>query len=392
MSAQLFHRRKLAEEMVQMLIGARKFGSTEEGLFLAAPRRTGKTTYLRFDLAPALEQKKITVVYADLWTDLQISPEKRIYAALTAAIQQHSGPVAKAARNSKLKTATVGAGGSSLSFDASKIGEPDGPSLEDACRQLAALTKGRVALILDEAQRILESKRSDEVMRELKAARDTLNAPGNPTLLLVFTGSDRDKLSRLTNEKTAAFYGSLVNQLPLLNGDYVAWVAGEIIKVYPNIPAIDNSRIEKIFADLGSRPKSLNDAIGDALNPIKGTEGSLEDRVNAFAQEQLAKEREEHADSFLALSPVQRAVLTHMMERENARSLFGVDALKAYSRIAGRAIKAPAVQNALEALRKKRPSLVWKSNRSEYALEDPGMAAWYRELKASGKWPPTSSP
>jgi hypothetical protein len=388
LASKVFHRTALADEMVQSLIGARQFGSTEEGLFLAAPRRTGKTTYLRFDLIPALERRKIAVVYADLWTDLKISPEQRIYEALTAAIMQHSGPVAKAAKKSKLSEATVGAGGSALTFDASRIGESDGPSLTDACKQLAGLASTPVALILDEAQRILESDRGAEVMKELKAARDTLNRPGSPTLVLVFTGSDRDKLSRLNNHKGAAFWGSKVEQMPLLDADYVAWVTGEIVKAYPQLYPVQTARIEEIFRGLGSRPKALNDAIGDALNPIKGGTGSFEDRVSAFAEEQLSKERRAYAESFLALSPIQKAVLTHMMQNEDADTLFGAAALKSYSLIAGKAVAPAAVQNALEALRKKQPSLVWKSNRSEYALEDPGMAAWYRELAAAGHWPP----
>jgi len=41
---------------VRQLQGKTDFGDAHNGLFLAAPRRTGKTTFLRGDLCPALER------------------------------------------------------------------------------------------------------------------------------------------------------------------------------------------------------------------------------------------------------------------------------------------------------------------------------------------------
>ena len=50
-----YPRRQLAEQLVQALQGKALLGDAHNGLFLAAPRRTGKSTFLQGDLSPALE-------------------------------------------------------------------------------------------------------------------------------------------------------------------------------------------------------------------------------------------------------------------------------------------------------------------------------------------------
>ena len=50
------------------------FGDAHNVLFLAAPWRTGKTTFLRGDLCPALERAGVVVVYVDLWADTARDP------------------------------------------------------------------------------------------------------------------------------------------------------------------------------------------------------------------------------------------------------------------------------------------------------------------------------
>jgi hypothetical protein len=51
------HRTRLAQQLVQALQGKALLGDAHNGLFLAAPRRTGKSTFLQGDLAPALPKR-----------------------------------------------------------------------------------------------------------------------------------------------------------------------------------------------------------------------------------------------------------------------------------------------------------------------------------------------
>ena len=58
-----FPRKVLADELVAALRGQTVFGDAQNGLFLAAPRRTGKSTFLQADLQPALEAAGAVVEY-----------------------------------------------------------------------------------------------------------------------------------------------------------------------------------------------------------------------------------------------------------------------------------------------------------------------------------------
>ena len=60
-----YPRPALAKRLAQALQGQDIFGDAHNGLFLAAPRRTGKSTFLQSDLKPELERQGMVVVYVD---------------------------------------------------------------------------------------------------------------------------------------------------------------------------------------------------------------------------------------------------------------------------------------------------------------------------------------
>lgn len=77
---------------------------------------------------------------------------------------------------------------------------------KDALVLLIAKAGKPVALLVHEAQHALTSKAGENAMAALKSARDTINNSAGRRLMLVMTGSDRDKLMRLVNSTSAAFY------------------------------------------------------------------------------------------------------------------------------------------------------------------------------------------
>jgi predicted AAA+ superfamily ATPase len=66
----LYHPRSaLAVVLADALQGKTLFSDAPNGLFLAAPRRTGKSTFLQADLMPELGRRQIVGVYVDdYWT------------------------------------------------------------------------------------------------------------------------------------------------------------------------------------------------------------------------------------------------------------------------------------------------------------------------------------
>ncbi len=83
----IYHRPDLAHEMATQLLSPGVLDQgLRSGLFLSGLRRTGKTTFLRQDLIPALENAGALVIYVDLWSDV-----KRPYPRCAAlGIERHA--------------------------------------------------------------------------------------------------------------------------------------------------------------------------------------------------------------------------------------------------------------------------------------------------------------
>lgn len=382
MTAKLrFERPALAAQMAESVSGRHKWNSDADGLFLAAPRRTGKSTFLKADLVPALEALGAEVIYLDLWTNEETDPVELLYAEISRALLANAGFVTRMAERAKLSRVLLGAGGSALEFNPSLIGKSAGSSLMAALRELCEATGKPVALILDEAQHLTVSPKGDSVLKALKAARDTLNRPDDIRLMLVMSGSDRDKLGRLTNSKAAAFYGSKVKPLPMLDGYYVGWLGGLLAQSNPKLGSIDIGLLAEAFDVLGQRPRMMDEAIGSALNPVTRGEMEFEQAVLDQAQAIVRAEYAQYADRFAARTATQQAVLVVLMENGDSFNAYGAATLKAVSDLVGKGTTTTSVQAALKALRELNPPMVWKSNRGEYALDDLGMVDWYEQQK-----------
>jgi len=379
-----YPRTKLAEALADALEGRNLFNDAPNGLFLAAPRRTGKSTFLQADLQPALERRGIVVVYVDLWAATYRDPGELIADAIGRVLQSYSGLLAKAAK--ALESVTI----ADMKIDISKIGRVGGATLVDALRALHHSAGKPVALIIDEAQHALTSEMGETAMAALKSARDQLNRPGTVNLMLVMSGSDRDKLLRLVNGNAAPFYGSSIKYLPTLGADFVAHLAGLIEKQRPALAPLDHAVLLQAFELLGHRPQFFIEALNEALSPFDGDQGRPENKVLGLAYRRQQLDREQMVSEFRALRPVEQAVLWRMLEQGPRFRPYDADALRFYSEKSKAKISRAMAQKALESLRDRQPSLVWKSALGEYAVDDAAMHRWYQEHVAAGTWPPSS--
>lgn len=380
-----FPRTALAQELVIALQGKAGFSDAHNGLFLAAPRRTGKTTFLRGDLQPALEQTGIVVVYVDLWADMARDPGVLIAEAIGRALQPHLGLVAQMAKGAGLEKVSLAGW---LQIDTSKIGKIDGLTLVDALRALNETAGKPVALIIDEAQHALTSEAGEAAMSALKSARDQMNRPGDVQLMLVMSGSDRDKLLRLVNSNGAPFYGSQIQRMPLLDQQFIDFIGDLIEQQRPDLRPVDRASLYRAFEGFGSRPQFFMEALGQVLSPLSGITGRFElAMLDAALQRQRDDEAQMESD-YLGLKPHEQAVLWRMLELGPRFRPYDAEALKFYRVQTGGSVTAAKAQSALETLRQRMPALVWKSARGEYAVEDAAMHRWFEERKAADKWPP----
>lgn len=367
-SPPIFNRTALAQRLAGQIL-ANKVGSVaSSGLFLAAPRRTGKSTFMREDLRPALEQSGAHVLYVDLWSNKATDPGEMVVTAVRTALNQNANAMARLAR--KLGINTVAVPGV-LALTLNQVGLGTSISLSNALADLSDELKKPIVLIIDEAQHAVTSDQGYDALFALKAARDELNSSQHHGLRVVATGSNRDKLSMLRNSKDQAFFGAPLVAFPALDADFVRWFCDGV-----DLPArLDPQAVVALFAKASNRPEMLGAAAEELRFDFALQASDVPARFEAAVLAQIAAAEEEILRVVNSLTPLQSAVLRVMAARQADFAPFQEETLGAYQAVL-RAI-APHetlqadgsnAQQALMALQNK--GLIWKETRGVYAIEE----------------------
>ena len=374
----MFKRGELAASLARELAGETFFDHSS-GLFLAAPRRTGKSTFLKNDLIPACKERDWLTVYVDLWVNRHIDPAELIAGAIGSALAEFESNLSKAAKRAGIEKISLLR---TLSWDFSKPQLPPGTSLAKALDVLHTVSGQMVVLIIDEAQHALNSESGVNTMFALKAARDQLNSgEGADGVRMVFTGSSRDKLANLVLKNKQPFYGARITAFPLLDKDYVEFIT----QVWNSSLASNNQfaveDVEYAFQLVGRRPEMLTTLLTD-VRVILGEASNLGELLRVGALTHRAGVWSDYESACNDLSPLQLAVLEVIAECAESKESFvpyseqTLNLINRKLELAQQTPNAskPNVQKAIDMLRER--ELVWKANHGEYALEDTSMASW----------------
>ena len=372
----VFHRTALAQDIASKLVRPQATSASGSGLFLAAPRRTGKSTFLREDLRPALEAMGVLVVYADLWENKAADPGVVIIGAIRGALAQREGVVARLARATGMEKVTVGG----LGFNLDKVGMPDGASLSAALSALSDETQRLIVLIIDEAQHAITSEAGSNALFALKAARDELNSSAHHGLRIVATGSNRDKLAMLRASKDQAFFGAPLVAFPPLGKDYIAWFIARL----DFKDELDVELVHDWFSKAAFRPEVLGAAVDALTYDLAVQRGGYAHQLQALVNEQIQASNAEALRVVHSLTPLQSAVLRVMAMTGIDYAPFEQDTMERYQAVLSKTAPdakvepdTANVQQALVALQDK--SLVWRAARGVYALEDTFLAELMRK-------------
>ncbi|MDC7816392.1 MULTISPECIES: AAA family ATPase [Pseudomonas] len=381
----VFRRPALALNIADGLVGS-GIQDYSSGLFLAAPRRTGKSTFLREDLLPECQSRGWLAVYVDLWANREKDPAELIAAAIAGALVPFEKGIRKLAKSlgveklSFLRT---------LSWDFSKSQLPEGATLTQALELLHSAAGKTVVLIIDEAQHALSSEAGLNAMFALKAARDQLNQGRDMDtsgLRLVFTGSNRDKLAHLVLNRNQPFFGSSITPFPLLGRDFTKAYTAHLNAHLAPTNQFNADDLDQAFEWVGRRPEMLRSIIGQVALEL-GEASQLNELLRSSAEILRAGVWSEFESAWNGLTLSQRAVLEVMVERSRNNLPFAPftdDTLAAVAK----ALQAmgsdtqpgtQTVQACIDALREK--ELVWKSSRGAYALEDNSFADWLQHYR-----------
>ena len=377
-SRPIFKRELLAKTLANDLAGE-SLVDYSSGMFLAAPRRTGKSTFLNNDLIPECARRGWLPVYVDLWADREADPADLISAAIGNALGQYQSALEKVAKKAGIDKINLLR---TLSWDFSKPRLPQGTTLAQALGVLHEVAGKMVVLVIDEAQHALNTESGINAMFALKAARDQLNRGSDSDgLRLVFTGSSRDKLANLVLKSKQPFYGANITPFPLLGKEFVAFIT----QVWnQRLAATNQFKVEDLeyaFGLVGRRPEMLAKLLAEVSVGL-GEAGNLGELLKTGALNHQAGVWSDYESAFNELSPLQQAVLEVMARRVIDKQPFSPFSEQTFTEINRRLelsqnlpnATAPNVQKALEVLREQ--ELVWKANRGEYALEDSAMAEW----------------
>ncbi|MDO8279567.1 MAG: ATP-binding protein [Burkholderiaceae bacterium] len=383
--ADLFRRPELAKAMAQQLLAP---GVLDEGLrsglFLSGVRRTGKTTFLRQDLIPALEEAGAIVIYVDLWTDTQANPANLVQAAIAKALTDLQNPASSVlAKLKQIKKLDIGVAAFKFGFQIESIGVKGGPTIAEALTEVVDQAKTNVVLIIDEVQHALTNDDGNQMLLAIKAARDAINPrPTTPgRFLFVGTGSHRAQVAEMTARKNQAFAGATSVPYPLLEGDYVAFlmdrIAGDGAKELPSLDAAN-----KAFQALGNRPEEMLKALRQlqtSVPPGRSPDEFLP--VIAATLRGAAADVELHRIE--ELGDLAWAIFERIAAVEgDARGVFSADALSEYSKSIGREVTPDQVQRIASELVD--ANLVMRKGHGIYGVTDPFVQTLWRERKAIG--------
>lgn len=350
-SEKFFHRNEMADFFATRILSEK--GAS--GIFLAAQRRTGKSTFIREDLKPLLESKGVEVLYVDLWTDTEADPGVLI----SNAIRDHL-------RSDK------------------KIGVGSGETITRAFEALSQETKRQIVMIIDEAQHSQVSEAGVATMFALKAARDELNSSKHYGFKLVATGSNRDKLALLVQGRDQAFLNARMIDLPTLDETYVQWQINQSgLACNPSLEIAKNA-----FFEMSSRPEMLREAL-DRLDETMGVTKENVDKIFLENVENILQEAKKVFFRFMnSLTPLQAAVIKTMAFKGESYAPYIQASYDLCRKFCSEQTKesvnidSSSVAYALEALREKK--LIWKSGRGVYMIEETQTSRWLNEAMGIG--------
>jgi hypothetical protein len=346
------------------------------GLFLGGLRRTGKTTFLRGDLIPALQEKGAIVVYVDLWSDTSAKPSDLLLSAVREMLKDLERPESAVLKILKrVKGLDLGGAGFKFGFSLTELGKSEGNTLAGAFSELVKLAKTDVVVIIDEVQHAMNSEDGDSMLLALKATRDAINlSPGMPgKFLFLGTGSHRAKVRELTIKGKQAFNGAMSENFPVLEADFVDWLlqGSDLGERMPTSGAAF-----ECFERLGRRPEEMMKALF-ALKQLPTFQNSDQDlrAITEGLRQSAASVDLARLDELGSLAV---AVFDYVCQKGagGVKGIYSAETLKKYSAEIGSEVARDEVQRVANLLVES--NILARDGHGIYAVSDPFIAEAYK--------------
>lgn len=224
---------------------------------LFAPRRIGKTYFLKNDLTPYAHKAGFLTIYADLWLNREL-PLQAINYALEEALDDVTVPSGRAGKIASTPIKGL-AGVVEFGEEPKRRLLPEVAELRfDALITRIAKASGkRILLMLDEIQALAETPTGNSVIATIRAVLSNRQHE----VCAVFTGSSQHALSQMMSTIGAPMYqfAQLID-FPYLEDEYLQLLINHFNKVHPD-KHIELNLLRQAYHYVGYKPALIKDLI-----------------------------------------------------------------------------------------------------------------------------------
>jgi hypothetical protein len=367
-----FSRPALTTHYLQLLLEG-----TGDPLALQSPRRWGKTTFLLSEIKPEAEARGLLPVYIDVWQSRD-NPLSAINYGLSEALDDVHVPGSTVGRRLKTKVSKVSFAGAGVELgeEPSRKTPADPYLITDWLLKSLIRAAGRpVLLLIDEVQELAVAKDGEAVISALRSAI----TKSKPSVRVIFTGSNQDRLRELFSRSRAALYeGASLLNFPHLEADFLRFVAGHVKdRLHRKVTLPE---LQEAFERFAYQPRLLIDLVLlYASSNAKSFAGLLDDRTErAFTDETFKP-------LYDGLTPLQRAIIGRLLAQAEISSQ---EARELYAKALDRPSISPgSVSDALKSLIDAQV-LTKPAGSGGYAVADALFERWLKKLPNGGAGPP----
>lgn len=329
-------------------------------LVFFAPRRMGKTEFLRKDIQPYAEKQGWKVFYFS-FLDVGDKP-KSIFTNALVDFVENSGAINN--RNSVLSRINK-VSGAVASVEAKVELREKKPAQYDIKKIITFLAKShRVLLLLDEVQTLAKYAHNEKLIASLRTALDL----HKDSVKVIFTGSSREGLRQMFSQASAPFFHFGQNlPFPKLGQEFTDHLAHVFHLVTKR--NLDKDTLWSAFQDMECVPQLARSLVERlALYP---------DQTITQAKNQLLADiynDRTFSETWESVSTLEKLLLQEIVKE--SRGLFSESTRKIFAKQLGiETLAVPSVQSALRTLQKK--LLIGREpEQSGYFIDDPNFKNW----------------
>lgn len=361
MSKDLWHFPRTA--LAKQVLGMFETGLSSALVFFA-PRRMGKTEFLRKDVQPLAKKKNWATFYFS-FLDIGEQVQQEFTSALTRFAEEIGAITNKNGVLSRIRKIGAEAVGIKANIE---LDEPQNTSINMKTIFSCLAEQEKIILLLDEVQALAKNDNNQQFIAGLRTSLDI----HKDTIKVIFTGSSREGLRKMFSQASAPFFHFGQNlPFPELSRAFTDHLSDVFNKVTQR--RLDQETLWTTFKDMDKVPQLIRSLVERlALNPDQ-TISEAKDRLLA----DLFNDRA-YVEIWDKSSKLAQILLREIAN--GAEGLFSEKSRRCFANSLGvPLLTVPSIQSALRMLQRK--NLIGKQpNHAGYYIDDPNFKSWLGHL------------